>query len=548
MTGLYEQTGILDIIGSEKRDNKVAEIREELSSENISPMARQSCYDMTPIQLRENLGNSEIYMDPKMYVQLLEGYFNCNIFLFNQERMLLPRFTQSLYKQYRTTPCIFIYEHWGSESDNAKYPQCELIVRWNIKKKDDTQFFFPYESKISRNMNKVFRLLNESYILNKKISEIVFPIPDDMNIVSQQIDSYGKTRCLNVIQDGKLVSILTNPIPPLPVEEKKDEIHKTDKKTALAVLEKLQIQPISQILKNASKPRLIQINSILGNVDISIPVKSSKPLNLPASYEITYPKQNFSSMTIFNQNKKIIRYITEYLLWAFSNYIQVKDINKITDKILAKFAKKTFIIDSEHRYEAVPKIFGKNNSIMRNGQIIVTSQEMLKRLMYVLKLYSIRDIKTLRSYHTRNSISQYYVDITDFDYYPTQIILQGDDVIDKWIQNSKLSFILHKSIVVGQQSPYFFKNDLVVKDKVFLAQNTTSLELALSISSNWQKYGYNSQDYTTSKKYTFTLYSYVNPDDITKLKVPGKEVQNEIRILGYKLNGTPFYTTLLELL
>jgi hypothetical protein len=108
---------------------------------------------------------------------------------------------------------------------------------------------------------------------------------------------------------------------------------------------------------------------------------------------------------------------------------------------------------------------------------------------------------------------------------------------------------LHKDIVVGQPMPYFFKNDLVDEDKVFLAQNANNLDMAISIAVNWQRSGYNSGADTDikMKKYAFTLYSYVNQDSITSQQVTGKETEKRIRILGYKLGGASFFTTLLEL-
>ena len=548
MVGLHEQTGILDLDDKDEREARLLQIRNELSSNDISAMSKQCCYDMSQKQISENLNNPEVYMDPKFYVQLLEGFFDCNIFLFNRERMFLPRFAQSLYKKRRESTCIFIYEHWGSESDNAKYPQCELIIRWNTERKDDTQFFFPYENKISSTINKVFRLLNESYRLDQKITETIFPIPEECQILSQKIDSYGKTRCLNVLYNGKKISILTDPMAPLPVEEKNDDISKVKKSLALEFLRNLKIEPDVQVLENPSK--LVQINSKLGNVNISIPIIETEPIDgLRSVFGINYPKDNVSSLSIFNKNKKMSRYLTEYLFWVFSKYIQDDNISNITDKTLSKFAKKYFVIEENHQYEMVPKIFDNNNGkVMRDGKIIVQSEEMIKRLMYVLKLFSIRDIKTLRNYYIRNAITHYYVDITDFDYYPSQVILQGEDSIDKWIQESKLSTTLQKGIVIGQNTPYFFKNNLV-DGKVFLAQNANSLQMALDISKNWQKSGYNSGIDTdiTNKKYKFTLYSYVNPENITIQQVLGKDTQKEIRIIGYKLEGSPFYTALLEL-
>jgi hypothetical protein len=583
MVGMYDQTGILDSKTDKEREEKVLEIRNELASANISAMARQSMYDFSDKKVREHLRDSKAYFDPKFYLQLLEGYFNCNIFLFRRKKdeddviPTLPRYIQSYYKDKRDSPCVFVYEHWGSESDHATYPRCELIVRWNTKKSDDTQYSFPYDSKISKNMNKVFRLLNESYSLNKKIPEVVFPVesPKDTTLVSQCIDSYGKTRRIDIKYKGKMVSLLTSPIPPLALEEKDiAEVYLTTADTALKIFAALGAKIESQ---TASKRILKEINGILGNVSVTIPVQDQSLLELPISnFGIHYPGarqgayregvqgaregasregmqgSDVSAIEIYNKNKKMARYITEYVFWLFSKYIQDANIPEVTDKVLASFAKKMIKIIPDFQYKIVPKTFSMNSNVIDGGKLVVSSEDMLKRLMYVLKMYSIRDMKTLRNYHSKNVITHYYVDITDFDNFPGQVILQGEDAIDKWIQESKFVYTIRNSIVIGQNSPYFFKNDLV-EDELFLAQNANSLEKALSIALAWQKQGYNpglEADNIINKSYDFTLYSYTNPEDIVKYKVEskhGKKLEKEIRILGYRLSGVEFYTVLLSL-
>jgi len=555
MVGLYEQTGILNYNTEQEKDDKVMEIRKEISSENISPMARQSMYDMPIEKIMENIANDKTYFDPKFYLQLLEEYFNCNIFLFRRKdqevRPVLPRYVQSYYKNHRISPCVFIYEHWGSESDHAIYPRCELIVKWNTKKSTDTQYTFPYDSQISRNVNKVFRLLNEAYSLNKKITEIVFPIPSFIKILSQTIDSYGKTRRIDIEHETKRISLLTSPIPPIAIKEE-DNINIT-KINANMALELFKILGIKVESQSTSKGILKEINGILGNVVVSIPIIEEHPIldDIPISNTgIQYPEEQVSILETYNKNKKLARYITEYLFWIFSRYIQEQNILEITDKILAKFAKDKIVVKPGFQYKIVSKTFSIDSSLMDRGRLIVSSEDMLKRLMYVLKLYSIRDIKSLRTYYKRNVITHYYVDITDFDNLPGQVILQGDDAIDKWIQESKFIYTINNSIVIGQNFPYFFKNDLV-KDELFLAQNSNTLEKALSIAVAWQKQGYNpgiSDDFVIKKSYEFILYSYKSPENITEYKVTGnKKLEKDIRILGYKLSGVEFYTVLLSL-
>jgi hypothetical protein len=437
----------------------------------------------------------------------------------------------------------------GSESDNAKYPQCEIVIRWNVNKSSDTQYYFNYKDQISKNINKVFRLLNESYALNQKIPETIFNLPDDITPISQYIDNYGRCRRVNVKYKGHLLTISTNPMPPLPIAEDNKEF-KVDIKIALDFLTKINIKPIKQTVIDRKNPKVISINSILGNVNINIPVNMGTIIN-DVDIEFVYDnsENNTSAMKTFNFNKKMVRYITEYVFWLFSNYLNDNKVENITEKVLAKFAQKTFQIDSKVEYKLVPKIFGKNNSLMKDGKLIVKSEEMLKRLMYVLKLYSMQDINTLRSYYKRNSISNYYVDITDFETYPNQVLLQGEDALDKWLSESKVTMKLNSGILLSQSSPYFFKNEKVHDEKIFLAQNVNSLENAISVSMCWQKYGFNNALDIEEKydDYSFTLYKYINADNITPIQVIGnKKIKKHIRILGYKLAGTPFYTVLLD--
>ena len=76
--------------------------------------------------------------------------------------------------------------------------------------------------------------------------------------------------------------------------------------------------------------------------------------------------------------------------------------------------------------------------------------------------------------------------------------------------------------------PYFFKNKLI-KDKIYLAQNTLSIQKAIKISNVWNEGGYNiggdpKIDETDEDiDQPFLLFSYKNSKDI----------------IGYAINGNP---------
>jgi hypothetical protein len=549
MVGLYDQTNILEDDSSSSRLEKIVEMRKKFSDKTIYPLAKQCNYDLSSKQLLENISSEETYFDPKLYIQILEEYFDCNIFIFNETQMVKPRYIQGYYRPLRKAKNIFIYEHMGSESDRAKYPQCELIIRWNVKKSTDTQYSFEQTEYVSETVKKIFDMTNQTYVLEDRIFPIEFPIKkEDIELLSQSVDSFGKTRCVNVKYKGTVINVFTSPIQPLRLRIRELKTENIPGELAFDLLKYLGAEIKSQtVIGTACR----EINALLGNVKISIPVNEDvyEGINIEKS-GLHYLENIDSALVVYNKNKKLARYITEYMFWLFSTYLNKEGVETITDKILAKFFKEFIVIDEKFEYGNVPKTFSKNSGVMKNGKLVVKNEETMKRLAYVLKLYTVRDLKTLLDYHSKKVITHYYVDITDFDSNPKQILIQGDNVVEKIIQESNFSYIINRGITNDYKTPYFFKNEHV-EDTVFLAQNVDSLEKAISLGLIWNKKKVNEGVYIeniTSKQYSFTLYSYINPDDITEKRVVGKkESGGEIRVIGYKKKGKAYFTVLFKL-
>lgn len=235
------------------------------------------------------------------------------------------------------------------------------------------------------------------------------------------------------------------------------------------------------------------------------------------------------------------------MLWIYSDYLRTNSITKITDDSIANFSKEYFKIVPGYNYGYIAKTFTRQSSIMKGKHIVVQSEEMLKRLVYVLRLLSQRDSDRIFKYYTNKVIQNYYEDITDFKKSKNQIILYGEESVNKLITENNIKYTLHNEIKIDSPNPYFFKNKLI-DNKVYLAQNTTSLEKATNIAVIWftEEYnpGFNSE---VTKPLSFTLYSYINGDNITAYKIKGKSFFYNIKILGYKIDNTSFYTTLLPL-
>lgn len=547
MEALNEETSILDIDCEIARADALTEERLLLARKNIVPLCRQELYDLNTNEIIDLIKDPEVYFDPKLFIHLLEDRFDCNIYLFTREvmdgEMTLPRHLQAYYKNYNKRRSIYVYEHMGSE-----YPQCELIIKYNTKKgKNNSQYSFTYNE--SKNIRNVYSRLRKSYALNNIINEtIIPPFHSSVKIYTQFIDSYGKTRILNIMYKNKKISLIISPIQPIKVlETTKSEIFLTDIKSAMELVEILQIKVKSQtIIGNVNK----ELNGYMGNIFVSIPIENGYKIDgiQEKQHGLSFPEKHISLLDKYNNNKKLARYLVEYTLWMYSTYLHENGIVNITDKNISQFAEKLFIIKPDYIYKHIEKLFNKNSSIIYGGKIVVHNKETIKRLMYVLRLSIQRNIDNVRKYHEYKIIQNYYVDITDFDKYNEQVILFGEESVDKWITDNNIVYNIHNEVQIGINTPYFFKNTLI-DTNIYLAQNTQTLDKATDIAVTWVRKGYNVGIYATNMTpVTFTLYSYINENTIRKgMKIKGKPFSEEVKIIGYKIDNKAEYTVLLSL-
>ena len=551
MEALNDETEILDIDGEEARKDALIEERLSFLKKDIIPLCRQELYDSTTKEIMDLIKDQNVYFDPKLFIHILEDRFDCNIFLFTKKfldgEMTLPRHIQAYYKNRNRKRCIYVYEHMGSTSDRAEYPQCELIVRYNTKKsQDNVQYSFTFKE--ARNIRNVYSRLRKSYALNKSITETYIPLNSSIKVKSQWIDSYGKTRRLNVSFQGQTISIIVSPIQPIKVQEtSKTDIFLTNVPTAMELADSLGIEIESQtVIGDVTK----ELNGVLGNVNISIPVQDTEKIVgiLEKNQGLSFPEKNKSSLDKYNYNKKLARYLTEYTLWTYSSYLNNNDIVDLTDDNIARFGNDFFIVKPDYNYGNIEKTFKVDSPILENGKIVVHSDETVKRLIYVLRLSIQRNVDVVRKYHERSVIQNYYVDITDFDKYHGQVILFGEESVEKWITENNVIYTMNDEIQIGTNTPYFFKNALI-DNNVYLAQNTQTLDKATDIAVSWVRKGYNVGIYADNMKpVTFTLYSYINGNTIIQgRKIKGEPFSEEVKILGYKIDNKPEYTVLLPL-
>lgn len=537
--------------------NKVEEIEVFLanfreSSELLSPelisACKQEMYDYTNDEISDIIRDSTIYFDPKLFIHLLEVKYKCNIFLFsrdesNNDKMILPRHIQSYQKIKNNYPCIFIYEHIGSESDQTLYPRCELIVKSNKSDPSDIIYTFEHNNIIYKKINQVYNNLRESYSLNILNEENDFPLVG----LQQKIDSYGKVRMINIKYFKNIIPLITTPMQPTGIPEITEEtVSKIDADIAIKFANRVKMVIFGQTV---IKGKIKEIFGTIGNVKVSIPVVDRDPFPNIQQYtkSLNYVENNISTIETYNKNKKLARYIIEYMFWLYSKFL-IQEENKLVPERMIAFANQYILIDPLFEYKNVPKTFSEESGVMYNRKLVVKSQETLKRLLYVLRLEVIRNPQKILEYYKRNNIENFYIDITDFDQYQSQVILQGEDSIKKWSNERKVNYTLHNDILLGD-SPYFFKNKIVAKNKLFICQNTNSIEKAIAIAKTWYENGYNptTNIITETDLVEFTLYAFGNLKNIKKYSIKGLKYPQNIKILGYNINNKSYFTVLLSI-
>lgn len=545
-----------NILNMNDKDRTIFLEKERNKLSNKPFLCKQEMYDFTTEEIINKIKDPNIYLDPQYFINLLETTYDCNIYIFNRNNMnisadlMLPRFLEGYYKTKKEGKCVLIYQHMGSISDNATEPRCELIMRWKETDENDVEYSLNQNSIVYGSINDIFNKLRLFYKLKTEVKETFFPINNyKIKIIEQGIDSYGKTRMLRIKFNKDIITLLTSPIQPMDYKEVNDwVITKVSENIAIEIIKELGIKITGQdVTEDFAKT----YNGILGNVEVSIPIEDSIPSpNLVFSkFGINYPEDNRSNLNNYNKYKKIARYMTSYIFWLYSKYLNEENETISLDSILS-FREKYIVIDKNFEYIGnIAKRFDMSNPLFIKNKLIVKSEETLKRLLYALRIFS-RQREKLLNYYKLENIENYYLDVTDFDQYHYQVIIQGEESLKNWIKDQTINYNLYDTIQINKLQPYFFRNKLVNNEEIYLAQNSNTLEQSLKIHKIWKKKGYNlgqeECDIEITTKYV--LFSYKNLKDIVRYEIGGEhDREDDPNIIGYKIDGKAYYTTLLNL-
>lgn len=518
---------------------------------NIINTCLQEQYDKTPEQIVDDLKDPNVYMDPSLFVHLLETRYQVDIYIFSkvhsqEGEMIVPRHSNGYFKTRNKFESICVFEHLGSDSESASYPQCELIVQKTGSKLYN--YNYPHSSAESKVLLETFTRIDRFYVGQRLNTPVLFDMFYNPKVkpVSQVVDAYGKTRRLNLqyslglpnTDTDVMITMYTAPLAPFGLKIVPDtELYTVDLKTARSFCDTCGLSILPDQL---SHKRPGYLHAVYNELPVKIALNEAQsPIGT-------------SSLVTFSLMKKLTRYLTESALWLYSAYVQSKPVSEWSTESLAnQFLQAQTVVRTDFIYPVtVSAVLSRSTGLYADSKLVFTSLEAQKKMGYVLRLAGVREIKLLQEYYKEKIMRNFYLDLGDFDKYPQQVILQGKSAVVNWIDAKKRAPLTITDQVNSKvRGPYFFRNVRVGKGEVYLTENLRSLKRALSTALQWKRSGYLDSDIDDRMEFLpqFTLYSYRSATDVTVYYIEGdREPGSELEVIGFRESGETFYSPLLK--
>ena len=460
------------------------------------------------------------YFDPIKNIRVLEDLIQTKIYIFHQKdkngpfELAIPACIGGRIEQTRYSRNIILYTHKGGERDNDDLSQTELLVRWqedNDGNASNLKFIFGNEDPLIKNCIKVmYDQLKNGYIVNNNISNFEIPFNfnnENIKLVSQAFDSFGKTRLIDVEYNEKVFTLIVSYIQPLKLKQKNNfDIIKTDVETAVNFASSIGCEVRNIYMDEFDKTNTIEsIGFVYNNLQIIISVNPSRVRDIDKEVyndiislccllpQTTTPMESYS---IFIKNKHIKFMLEEHSKYLFSQYINSKQLNWYNMNIdieLPNFVKNKIKLNESTSYT----IYNTNNEFKQLPSTIeVNSKNLIKKLEYFLKFTYIRNLESLKTYDLQKYIYKPYNTLASFTTNEFTFICKGVKQYENIRKNINEDYEslyviesdVRKLINQGFDQPKFLFNKEICGNVVFLLNNKTNdFFESFKLNSNWQK-------------------------------------------------------------
>ena len=431
-------------------------------TEKLLLFDRQSNYTQTFTELLQEVKNG-VYLEPRKYLRTAEELFDCSIFLFsrskeNEVKMVLPYYEHFYASFPKEKQSVVILEHFGTESDAAEYPQCELIVAGD---KNQQHLFYPKEITVllDQAQNKIlsFHLIDNPYKMPTREQNL------PSGIKFQFIDDFGKTRGIQIEYQGSRLNILTGPLPILHVPQLKSYTNND------ADLAQKYIQEHKwTILKEENGYIFTQS---------------------PEGYIYQFPIKigQVSNYLSTQQAKRIARLLSEYSLYLFSKFCFEQKLECNPQNLERFFTEKTIVLQEVNGVSyQYPRTYRRFEKVpwLKDGKLILNSSKLIPGLKYNLRLNMLRNLSTVINYHHQIFFKNFFLEKSDFTATQTEsgaILFSNAEDILFW-SDSEASKIKIVNFPRYKGESYL----LETSEGKFLCQPAYSYDNAVDIYRQWK--------------------------------------------------------------
>lgn len=447
---------------------------------------KQELYDYSIEDIQKILLDENAYIDPGWWIRIAEEYYGCNILLFQISAenpygaFLYPRYSKvCIHKDLDKNRPTVIIAKFEREEDSEEAPfQSELFVKFNPDKKIEgakVKFSFetsqPFIQRFYENyIRSFYNYFSTGYVEQLRV------VPYDSiiwkGVTKQYIDSYGKARMLLYHNKIPVYVFPMHPIP-VPCVFHMDQYSSIELEDAKQFVESYGLS--SQPYVNGW---MVFNEHFIGY--ISIEGISKKISNSSERLPLYLEGKKDSRLEKYRLHKKIAMLLQQHTLYLYSLHAET-------------FSRDLFVVIPGYEYDEdrLDKILDTENGLYdENGRLIVTSQEMLDKLLIYLQTRLLNDRYSILRFKQNSTVEKYYQTIKDFHFDRNQYIIKDVQNYVDWRELKKNKpYLIRSEVHLKIEEPYFYRNGRIKPTAIFILQNVKDglLEKALQVSNVWLK-------------------------------------------------------------
>lgn len=548
----HRYMNIDDVSVGGAKENVIQLLRSDIAAKVDPSLLRQELYDLTDDQIRAQLADPNVFLDPVIFYRAIEEFFLINVYLFGYDtqnkkgdmgHLIVPRCKYfHIHPPRYNRPTVIIYRHWGSESNNLVYPQCELIVD-HANKGNKTITLF--DINMTEHCHQILTMVSSnitwlsSYNSPVNVGAIP-PVVDpylniyneinylsvlgigldkkgNSNLVSQYIDPNGKARAFTADYNGIRISYVTIPAAP-------ENTVNSDELAYPSIIQ------VDQIL-HESTPTARSINNDgltdgiwfkMFNLDEGVYVPIEATDELPGKYD-ELPIGSINPLLVHKKDSqtkqyqttvRVARFIKEIIHWLYEVYrseVDPVDPNEFCNMVLGIRAKPHKDVNSNYISlfnlpRRLPVVTGSSEGVtsldealihIGNYSDVVKSRRFRlhnKEFFEAIKEYVIKYDEIMRDSRPMifDSIDLYYEFESDFTKHPGTLTFIGTDSISQWLGNIIISkehiFNIRTKLDLGISGLLEPRVYVDPRNLLWMIQNPYggSLAAALAIAEKWK--------------------------------------------------------------